>query len=79
MHPTISYYLAQARMADLRHDARRAVRARAARRTRPQHREHSGPRLHGLNRRVLPVLGGPAPGRKDFPCQPRFAPPLLSR
>lgn len=50
MHHTISYYLAQARIADLRHDARRAARARAGRRTRPEHCEHSGPRLHGLDR-----------------------------
>ena len=32
MYPTISFYLAQARSADLRHDAQRAALARAARR-----------------------------------------------
>jgi hypothetical protein len=32
MHPTISYELAQAAMADLRHQAQRGARARAARR-----------------------------------------------
>jgi low temperature requirement protein LtrA len=42
---------------NLRHDARRAVWARAARRTRLQHREQSRPELHGLSRGVLPVLG----------------------
>ena len=31
MHHAISYHLAQARLADLRHDARRAALARAAR------------------------------------------------
>ena len=31
MHPTISYYLAQARIADLRRHAQRATLARAAR------------------------------------------------
>ena len=57
MHPTICYHLAQARVADLRHDARRAAWARAARRTRPQHREQSRPELQGLSRGVRPVLG----------------------
>ena len=95
MHPTISYYLAQARMADLRHDARRAARARAARRTRPEHCEHSGPRLHGWTAGCCPCWApaapdphppipagprtGPAPWAKGFPCQPQFALPLLSR
>jgi hypothetical protein len=32
MHPTLSYHLAQARTADLRHRARRDILARAARR-----------------------------------------------
>jgi NTE family protein len=35
MHPIISYQLAQARLSDLRRDARRATLARAARRARP--------------------------------------------
>jgi len=34
MHPTIDYELAQARLADLRHQAQREARARAARRAR---------------------------------------------
>ena len=56
MHPTISYRLTQARIADLRHDARRAARARAGRRTRPEQREHSRPKLHSLSR-GMPMLG----------------------
>jgi DNA-binding NarL/FixJ family response regulator len=44
MHPTISYHLAQARMADLRHQAQQAALARAARRARPGPREHTAPR-----------------------------------
>jgi hypothetical protein len=56
MHPTISCELTQARIADLRHDARRAALARAARRTRPERGEDSRPKLHGLSRGVLPVL-----------------------
>jgi hypothetical protein len=55
--PPISYYLARARMADLRHDARRAAPARAARRTRPERCEHSTPKLHGLDRGVPALLG----------------------
>jgi hypothetical protein len=35
MHPTLSYHLAQARTADLRHRAQRDTLARAARRARP--------------------------------------------
>ena len=38
MHPTVSYYLAQARTADLRHRAKRDAAARAARRARSGHR-----------------------------------------
>jgi hypothetical protein len=57
MHPTISCRLTQGRVADLGHDARRAAWARAARRARPEQREQPGPRLHGLSRRVPPVLG----------------------
>ena len=56
MQPTVSYQLTQGRIADLRHDARRAAQARAARQTRPQQREHCGPKLHGRSRGVLPVL-----------------------
>jgi hypothetical protein len=56
MHPIISYDLARARLADLGHDARRAAWARAARRTRPEEREHSRPKLHSLSR-GMPMLG----------------------
>ena len=38
MHPTLSYHLAQARTADLRHRAQRDTLARAARRARPGRR-----------------------------------------
>jgi len=44
MHPTLSYHLAQARTADLRHRARRDILARAARRARPGWRGHAVPR-----------------------------------
>jgi hypothetical protein len=40
MHPTLSYHLAQARTADLRHRAKRDTLARAARRTRPGRHRH---------------------------------------
>jgi hypothetical protein len=57
MHPTICYHLAQARGANLHHDARRAAWARAGRRLGPQHREQSRSELRGLSRGVLRVLG----------------------
>jgi hypothetical protein len=44
MHPTLSYHLAQARTADLRHRAQRDTLARAARRQRPGRRRHAVPR-----------------------------------
>jgi hypothetical protein len=44
MHPTLSYHLAQARTADLRHRAQRDTLARAARRARPGRRGHTVPR-----------------------------------
>ena len=44
MHPTISYQLAQARIADLRHRARQDTLARAARRARPGRRGYAVPR-----------------------------------
>ena len=44
MHPTLSYHLAQARTADLRHRAQRDTLARAARRARPGRRGHAVPR-----------------------------------
>jgi len=43
MHPTISYWLAQARIADLRHQARRDTLLSAFRRARPGQREHAAP------------------------------------
>ena len=52
MHPTISYHLAQARIADLRHHAQRAALARAARRARPDQRAHAAPLLPALGRLV---------------------------
>ena len=55
MHPTISYQLAQARIADLRFHAQRATLARAARRARPARRRHAAP--------WLPTLGRPAARR----------------
>jgi hypothetical protein len=44
MHPTLSYHLAQARAADLRHRAQLDTLARAARRERPGRRGHAVPR-----------------------------------
>ena len=70
MHDTIGYHLAQARIADLRHDAQRNALARTAR--------HLGRRCHpGLRPWVLrrtgskpgtahagqPVVAGDAPAR----------------
>ena len=43
MHPTTSYHLAQARLADLRQDAQRDTLAGAARRARPVRRGHAAP------------------------------------
>jgi hypothetical protein len=43
MHPTTSYHLAQARIADLRQHAQRDTLARAARRARPVRRGHATP------------------------------------
>src|ERR1700758_3084239 len=50
MHPTVSYYLTRARIADLRHQARLGALARSARRTRADERERT-------------VTGWPARGR----------------
>jgi hypothetical protein len=44
MHPTLSYHLAQARTADLRHRAQRGTLARTAGRARPGRRGHAVPR-----------------------------------
>ena len=52
MHPTISYHLAQARIADLRNHAQRAALARAAHRARPGPRRHAAPLLSALGRLV---------------------------
>jgi hypothetical protein len=41
MHPTLSYHLAQARTADLRHRTQRDTLAHAARRARPGRRGHA--------------------------------------
>jgi hypothetical protein len=41
MHPTTSYHLAQARIADLRQHAQRDTLARTARRSRPDQRGHA--------------------------------------
>ena len=57
MHPAICYRLAQARVADLGHDARRGAWACAVRRARPEQCEQSEPRLHGLSCGVPPVPG----------------------
>jgi hypothetical protein len=52
MHPTISYQLTQARIADLRQDAQRDTLAGAARRARPVRRGHAAPMWPALGRRV---------------------------
>ena len=52
MHPTISYDLAHARIADLRRHAQRDTLARAARRARPDRRGHAGSGRPGPDRRV---------------------------
>ena len=50
MHPNISCYLAQARVADLHHHAQRAVLARAAHQARPGPRGRATPLLPALRR-----------------------------
>jgi NTE family protein len=52
MHPTVSYQLAQARIADLCQHARENTLARAARRARPGRPGHAGPAWPNLERRV---------------------------
>jgi len=52
MHPTISYQLAHARIADLCQDAQRDTAARAARRARPGQRGHAAPGGPALSRRM---------------------------
>ena len=56
MHPTISYYLATARAADLRHQAQRDAQARAARRQQRNQVRHPATRLPAAGRRVLTFL-----------------------
>jgi hypothetical protein len=57
MFRTISYYLAQARIADLHRQAERDTAARAARRAGPDRRGPARPRWPAWGRRVLAVLG----------------------
>jgi hypothetical protein len=55
MHPSLSYYLATARAADLRQQAQRDALTRAARRERRRQGGHPAPRLP-VARRVLTFL-----------------------
>ena len=60
MHTTISYYLAQARIAELHEQARRHALARAARRERRSRRQpsrHPAPARPPFGRRILTALG----------------------
>jgi hypothetical protein len=57
MHPTISYQLAQAHLADLRQHAQRDILARAARQTRARKRAGAASRWPDPGRRVLAVPG----------------------
>jgi DNA-binding NarL/FixJ family response regulator len=52
MHPTISYQVAQARIAELPHDAQRAALPRAARPARPDQPGHPAPLWSALSRLV---------------------------
>jgi DNA-binding NarL/FixJ family response regulator len=54
MHPTISYQLAQARIADVHQDAKRAALARAARTARPDQPRHPAPLWSALGRVLRP-------------------------
>ncbi|HET6192667.1 MAG TPA: hypothetical protein VFE59_37360 [Trebonia sp.] len=73
MHPTISYYLATARAAELRSQAQRGALARAARHARTHKPEHAAPRLAGAGRRLLTSL------RPAAPDQPPASPPPRQR
>jgi DNA-binding NarL/FixJ family response regulator len=76
MHPTISYQLAQARTADLRHHAQQAALARAARPARPGQRGHATPLLPALGRLVR---RRPAPRTVQAPAaSPGAAAPVLT-
>jgi hypothetical protein len=60
MEPTINQYLAQARIAEFRHQAQRDALVRAARRERRSQRRlsrHPTPARPALGRRVLTALG----------------------
>ena len=60
MEPTITYHLAQARMAELHHQAERDALIRAARRERRSQRRssrHQAPARPAFGRRVLTALG----------------------
>jgi hypothetical protein len=57
VHPTISYQLAQARLADLRQHAQRDTLARAARQARARNRAGARPGRPDPGRRVLAVPG----------------------
>jgi hypothetical protein len=61
MHPTISYYLATARAAELRSQAQRGALARAARHARTHKLEHAASRLAAAGRRLLTSLHPAAP------------------
>jgi hypothetical protein len=68
MHSTLSYQMAQARIADLRRQAQRDALARTARQSRPRHpRQAARPvlRLLAAARRALTIP--PAPGPRTNP------------
>lgn len=59
MQPHLSYYLATARAAELRHQAQHDALARTARQARREQRrqaEHPAPRLPAAGRRLLTFL-----------------------
>jgi hypothetical protein len=63
MHPTISYHLAQARIADLRHHAQRDTLARAVRTPSRRHRPGRRPWVPGPGR-ARHQLGRSGRGRR---------------
>jgi hypothetical protein len=69
MHPTISYYLATARAAELRRQAQQDALARAARQARTHKLEQAAPRLAAAGRRLLTSRHPAAPD------QPPASPP----
>jgi hypothetical protein len=75
MHPTTGYYQrSQHHVADLRHQAQRHARARAARqarRARPHQSSHTGSVLPALARHALAVLG-PVTIHSRPPGAPRY-------